>query len=185
MKQFDHLSIFVSMIIALGVRHLILSVASMINLRGKFKIYYPTLVWMVFLLLVQLQIWWVFFYRENISDWRFFAFLFYLIIPITISMLSHLLLPELKPGMDLEEKYNHNRKWFFGLLGAVVFVSLLDDFFTSGFREFDLNFWYRIVFIALSVVGICSGSKRFQLPLSLAFLFSFVIYVALLFFRLG
>ena len=96
MKQFDHLSIFVSMIIALGVRHLILSVANMINLRGKVRIYYPTLVWMISLLMLQLQIWWVFYSRHETSDWSYFAFLFYLYIPITASMLSHLLAPEIK-----------------------------------------------------------------------------------------
>jgi len=128
MKQFDHLSIFVSMIIALGVRHLILSVVNMINLRGKIRIYYPTMVWMIFLLLLQLQIWWVFYYRHDNSDWSYFAFLLYLYIPITVSMLSHLLLPEVKAETDLEAIYYRNRKWFFGLLGSVAFISLLEDF---------------------------------------------------------
>ena len=183
MKQFDHLSIFVSMIIALGVRHLILSVVNMINLRGKIRIYYPTIVWMIFLLLLQLQIWWVFYYRHNNSDWSYFAFLLYLYIPITVSMLSHLLLPEVKAETDLEGIYNRNRKWFFGLLGSVAFVSLLEDFIVFA-QRFDLNFWFRIIFIFFLVIAIVVGSKRLQLPIAFAFLILFIAYIALVFLKL-
>ena len=185
MKQFDHLSIFVSMIIALGVRHLILSIASLIHLRGKVKIYYPTMIWILFLLLLQLQIWWVFFYRHEISDWLFFNFLFYLIIPITVSMLSHLLVPEIKAETNLKEIYDHNRKWFFGLFASIAVVSLTEDFFLHGIAHYDLNFWFRIVFIVLSMIGLSYGSKRLQLPLALLFLSIFIIYIALIFIRLG
>jgi hypothetical protein len=185
MEQFDHLSIFVSMIIALGVRHLILSVANMINLRGKVRIYYPTLVWMIFLLSLQLQIWWVFYYRHEISDWSFFAFLFYLYIPITVSMLSHLLVPEIKAETDLEKIYYHNRKWFLGLIASVAVASLTEDFISFGYSRPDLNFWFRIVFILFSVTGLFVGSKRLQMPIAFAFLFLFIAYVALIFLRLA
>jgi hypothetical protein len=185
MKQFDHLSIFVSMIIALGVRHLILSVASMIHLRGKVKIYYPTVVWMITLLLLLLQIWWVFFYRHDNTNWSYFAFLLYLFIPITLSMLSHLILPEFKEGIDLEVTYTRNRKWFFGLLASVAFVSLFEDYLRSGIARLDLNFWFRVLFIALSIAGVYSGSKRLQLPLAITFLSFFIFYIAVLFLRLG
>ena len=185
MKQFDHLSIFVSMIIALGVRHLILSVAGLIHLRGKVKIYYPTMIWMISLLLLQLQIWWVFFYRHDNSEWLYFNFLFYLIIPITVSMISHLLLPEIKADTNLEEIYDHNHKWFFGLLASIAVVSLTEDFFRSGAAHFDLNFWGRVVFIVLSMFGLFYRSKRLQLPLAIVFLCLFIIYIALIFIRLG
>ena len=183
MKQFDHLSIFVSMIIALGVRHLILSVVNMINFRGKVRIYYPTMVWMIFLLLLQLQIWWVFYYRHDNSDWSYFAFLLYLYIPITVSMLSHLLLPEVKADTNLEGIYNRNRKWFFGLLGSVAFISLLEDFI-SFTQRFDLNFWFRVLFIVLCGTGLWNGSKRLQLPFALVVLVLFIVFIALIFLRL-
>ena len=185
MNQFDHLSIFVSMIIALGVRHLILSAANMINLRHKVRIYYPTLVWMISLLSLQLQIWWVFYYRHDNSDWSFFAFLFYLYIPITVSMLSHLLIPEIKAETDLQEVFFHNRKWFLGLIASIAVASLSEDFVSFGYSRPDLNFWFRIIFIFFLVIGIFIGSKRLQMPIALAFLFLFFAYIALIFLRLA
>lgn len=185
MKQFDHLSIFVSMIIALGVRHLILSLAGMINLRGKVRIYYPTLVWVAFLILLQLLIWWVMFFQHETTDWRFFKFLLFLTMPIIVSVLGHLLLPDIKPETALKDIYDHNRKWFFGLLIAVLLVSLTQGDMSTGGLHLNINFWIRVMFIALSIVGLLSGSKRLQLPLALAFLCSLIIWIAVSFIRLG
>jgi len=185
MKQFEHLSIFVSMIIALGVRHLILSVVQMINLRGKVRIYFPTIVWIVFLILLQLQIWWVMFYQHDTADWRFFKFLVFLSIPIIISMSGHLLLPEIKPETDLKEIYYHNRKWFFGLFVTVAFVGLTQGDVASGGFHFGIDLFFRFTFFALSVVGLLISSKRLQLPISIAFLCWIIIYVSLFFTRLG
>jgi len=156
----------------------------MINLRGKVKIYYPTLVWMIFLLSLQLQIWWVFYYRHEISYWNFFAFIFYLYIPITVSMLSHLLIPDIKAETNLEEIFHQNRKWFLGLIASVAVVSLTEDYISFGVSRFDLNFWFRVIFIFFSVIGLFVRSKRLQLPISFAFLFLFIAYVALIFLKL-
>jgi len=100
-------------------------------------------------------------------------------------MVSHLLLPEIKAETNLKEIYDHNRKWFFSLLGGVAVISLTEDFLISGVAHFDLNLWFRVAFVALSVVGFSFGSKRLQLPLALFFLCLFIIYIALIFIRLG
>jgi hypothetical protein len=100
-------------------------------------------------------------------------------------MLSHLLLPEVKAKTDLEAIYYRNRKWFFGLTASVAFVSLLEDFISFGQPSFDLNFWFRLFFIAFCGIGVWNGSKRLQLPLALVLLVLFIIYIALLFLRLG
>jgi hypothetical protein len=100
-------------------------------------------------------------------------------------MLGHLLIPELKAETDLEGIYEHNRKWFFGLLAGIAIVSLTEDFFRSGAAHFDPNFWFRVVFIVLSMTGLSFSSKRLQLPFALIFLCLFIIYIALIFMRLG
>jgi hypothetical protein len=74
-------------------------------------------------------------------------------------MLSHLLLPEIKSETDLEAIYYRNRKWLFGLIASVTFVSLLEDFILSGVPRFDPNFWFRVLFIALCGTGVWNGSN--------------------------
>lgn len=185
MEQFDHLSIFISIIIALGFRHLILGFVSLINFRGKIKLYYPTIVWMVFLMLLQLLIWWVLFYQHTTSDWRFYKFLLYLIIPIGVSMMGHLLLPDLKPETDLEETYDHNRNWFFGLIAVIAFIGITQGSVSSSGFSFNLDLWFLIILFVLSACGLFIRLKRMQFPLSLAFLVWIVAYISIFFTRLG
>ena len=184
MPEFNHLSIFISIIIALGVSHLVSSGARLIHLRGRVRIHYPTVIWMVTLLLLQVQIWWVAFYRRDVKEWTFFGFLLYLLIPIVVSMLGYLLVPQLDANTDLENEYYHNRKWHFGLLAGVVAVSLLEDAVRSGMARLDLNFSMRVAFLVLCGVGVTTRAKRAQLPVALAFLGLFVFYMVLVFAKL-
>ena len=185
MNRFDFLSVLVSIIIALGISHILASAARLIRRRGKVLLYPPTTVWMVTLLLLQVQVWWVAFYRRDIVHWTFFGFLLYLLIPILISLLGYLLVPEFElevaDNVDLEREYGHNRRWFFGILGTVIIVSLLEDIFRSGRMDLDLNSGIRFLFLGLAVAGFAVGNRRAQLPVALVFLGTLVCYIGLVF----
>ena len=170
MHQFDYLSIFVSLIIAIGVTHLLSSGSGLIRFRGKVRLHVPTLIWMAALLLIQIQIWWGSYYRREIEGWTFFGFLFYLLIPIVASMLGFLLIPTPEPGADLVAEYDNNRKWFFGLLTGLVILSLLEDIGRSRVTYLDFNFGLRLGIGAVSVTGFLVGSKSAQLPIAVVFL---------------
>jgi hypothetical protein len=184
MHPFDYLSIFVSIIIALGVTHLLSSFARLIHLRNNVGRCAPALIWAISLLVLQVQIWWVSFHRRDIEDWTFFGFSLYLLIPSIVSMLSYLVLPELHPQANIEREYYHNRKWFFGLLGTVILISLIEDFARSRAMHIDANFIFRAEFLALAIAGYFIEAKRGQLIIALAFLFSLVTYIAVVFLRL-
>jgi hypothetical protein len=184
MHPFDYLSIFVSIIIALGVTHLLSSLARYIHLRGQVRPFAPALVWAASLLLLQVQIWWVSFYRRDIPEWTFFGFILYLLIPSIVSMLSYLALPELHAGADMEREYNRNRRWFFGLLAAVIVISLAEDFSRSETVRIDANSAFRIGFIALAAAGWAIESARGQLAIAIVFLISLVTYISVVFSRL-
>jgi hypothetical protein len=185
MKQFEHLSIFVSLIIALGFRHLILCFVSLINYREKIKIYFPTIIWMVFLMLLQLLIWWVLFYQHNTTNWMFYKFLLYLVIPIVVSMLGHLIVPSVNSETNLLESYYHNRNWFFGLLSIIAFIGITQGRITSASSHYDLDFLFQIILFVITVFGFFIKQKRFQLTLALTFLIWIVTYISIFFTRLG
>jgi hypothetical protein len=183
MHQFDYLSVLVSIIIALGISHLLSSAAGLIHWRHRVKIYYPTLVWMTVLLMNQIQIWWVAFYRRQIMDWTFFGFLLYLMIPIIISMLGYLIIPETTPEANLEREYYHNRRWFFGLLGLVMVISFIEDFTRFGFVLMSLNSWMRVGFLAVCITGFACPAKRAQLVIALAFFATLLCHITFSFMK--
>ena len=93
-------------------------------------------------------------------------------------------MPELKPESDLEQVYNHNRRWFFGLLAAVTVISLLDDLFLSGKVRFDLNGGMRLLLLLICIMAFGLRAKRAQLPIAVVFLVTLLSYIALVFWKL-
>jgi len=184
MHAFDYLSIFVSIIIALGVSHLLLSFARLIYLRDKVTVFIPSLIWAFSLLLLQIQIWWVSFYRRDIEHWSFFGFVLYLSIPAIISMLSHLAFPELKPNADLQKDYYHNKPFFFGLLASVIVISLLEDLIRSGSLKPDANTLYRAAFLVIAICGMVFIKKWIQYLLAVLFLTGLLCYINTVFSQL-
>ncbi len=188
MSQFDFLSVLVSIIIALGLSHILASAAQLIRRRRRVQMHYTTLIWMAVLFLLLVQIWWVAFHRREIMHWSFFGFLLYLLIPTLVSVLGYLLVSEieleLEPEFNLEREYYDNRRWFFGILGAVVVLSLVEDAVRSRTLSLDLNSAIRFVFFLLSVAGFGIQAKRAQFSIALTFLVVLLCYIGFVFGRL-
>ena len=116
-EQFEFLSVFVSIIIALGISNTLSSAMRLIRRRGRVAMHYPTLIWLASFFIFQMLIWWLAFQRREWTNWTFYRFLLYLLMPILVSVPGYLLVPEIEvemePGFDLEREFNHNRRWFF------------------------------------------------------------------------
>jgi hypothetical protein len=184
MRPFDYLSILVSIIVALGVTALLSNAARYIRLRDEIVGYAPAAIWSLALFLLLVQIWWVSFYRRDIESWTFFGFVLYLLIPILVALLSHLVLSDLVPGTNVEGEFLKIRTWFFGLLALAVVLSLVEDWVRSGLVHVDANFAFRCVFLVLAGAGLILKSRAGQLVVALAFLASLLAYISVVFPRL-
>lgn len=186
MGQFEFLSVLVSIIVGLGLTHLLSGAARLIQLRRRLRPHPTTLIWMAFLFLVNIQIWWVAFERRDAVEWHFFAFLLYLLMPVLICLLSYLVLPELgdEDEVDLRGSFAANRGWFFGLLASGPAVSLAEEMLNSGRLPLDTDAVFRFGFVAASLVAAWVRSERFHLVFAVLALASFCVYVLLLFLAL-
>ena len=186
MNSFEYLSVLVSIIIGLGISHLLVSTARLIQRRDRLRWYAPTLIWMALLFLVQVQIWWAAYEDRNDAEWHFFSFLSFLLIPVCAALLGYLLVPDLERAdtADLRAEFHRNRGWFFGLLTAAASISLLRDLFDDGVAALDGDWAFRIVFLITAVLGAVVRSDRFQLANALLVAVTFVGYVVTLFVRL-
>jgi hypothetical protein len=181
---FDYLSILVSIIVALGVTELLSNFARYIRLRHEVSIYPPSIVWGISLFVLQVQIWWVSFYRRDIETWTFFGFALYLAIPVLIALLSHLVLNEIESGRDMEAEFKKSRTWFFGLFALAILISLIEDSIRSKSIRLDANLAFRCEFLLIAVLGSAMQRKSHQLVLSLAFLASLLAYITIVFGKL-
>lgn len=164
MSQFEYLSVLVSIIIGLAITQLLSGAARLIQLRRRVRPHMATLCWMVFLFLLDTQIWWAAFFRRYLQDWNFFMFLFYLLMPILAFLLSYLVLPELgdEDEIDLAANFEGNRPWFFGLAALMLAISLAEQAVRVGRLLLDANVAFQLLFLALALAGAWIRSARVQ-----------------------
>lgn len=186
MTPFEYLSVLVSIIVGLALTQLLSGAARLIQLRGRVVLHPATLWWMASLFLINVQVWWVAFERRAGAPWNFFSFLLYLLIPITLFLLSYLVLPDLgdEDQPDLRANFDDNRTWFFGLLAALPVVSLVEQAVRDGSVRPDLDAGFRLVFLVLALVAMRVRSARFHAWNAAGVLLLFAGYVLALFLRL-
>ncbi|HEX2189055.1 MAG TPA: hypothetical protein VHG51_09180 [Longimicrobiaceae bacterium] len=186
MSKFEYLSVLVSIVIGLGISHLLSSAARLIQLRHRARLYLPTFLLMVVLFLANVQIWWVAFERRETGEWNFFLFLLYLLIPITAVVLSYLVVPDLEgeSGVDLKASYYENRTWFFLLLALLPAVSMVEEAVRDGGLGWEADTVFRMVFLAAALVAALVRSERYHVLNSVFMLGFFCAYVTVLFLRL-
>ena len=186
MDSFSYLSVFISLILGLGVAHLLTGAATLIRSRRGIRIWWPTPLWMATTFLIQVQTWWAMFALRGIERWSFGAFMIVLLQPVAIFMMTALIVPRAIAGepIDLKEDYYREYRWFFSALLLALIVSLAKDLVLTGRLPEPRNLAAHGLFIAITVTALTLRSARAQLVLALAGLALFSGYIALLFTKL-
>jgi hypothetical protein len=120
LTPFEHLSVLISIILGLGLTHLLTSVHRLVQARERVRVYWLPLLWVALIFVSQIEWWWASFALRDAAVWNFFYFLFVLLSPVTLFLSAAFALPELEPGerYDLREYYYGNRGWFFAFVAA-------------------------------------------------------------------
>ena len=183
MDSFSYLSVFISLILGLGVTHLLTGVAALIRSRRELRLWWPTPLWMATTFLIQVQTWWALFTLRAIVHWSFAAFLIVLIQPVAIFMMAALIVPRVVAGetADLEDEYFRESRWFFSALLLALIASLAKNLILTGAFPEPRNLAAHILFIGISIAAFVSRSARVHLVLAVAALALFSGYIALLF----
>ena len=186
MSSFEYLSVLISIVVGLGISHLLAGVARLVRHRGRTRFYLPTLLWLATLLLVFIQIWWAMFEARVIEVWTFYDFVLVLAIPAEVYLLAYLLLPERGdgPSLDLREEYFENRRWFFGVLTLVPLTSLAQEYALSGTIQRDANPLFLLAFLLLALGGLATRRDTAHRVIAASAFGLFAAYVTALFLRL-
>lgn len=163
MSEFEFLSVLISIIIGLGVTHLLAGVGRAIHQRSRTRVDTLHIVWTANVLLVLVLNWWVAFSWRNEADWSFGTFLLVILWAISMFMMAVLIYPpELEPGEEYADVFEKNRKWFLGtfivMIGTDIGVmALRDDLFDPpAYLPFVLHY------VVLAGIGIATPNPRYQ-----------------------
>ena len=159
MTPFEHLSVLISLVIGLGLTHLLSSAHRLVQAHGRIRLHWLPLVWAVLIFTAQVEWWWSIFGWRNEGGWNFFYFLFILLSPVAMYLASTFVLPEIEPNQsyDLRVYYFETRRWFFTFVALSPAVDAVRRGFQSGsFADFGV--WSNAV--AALLVGSLAISRR-------------------------
>jgi len=128
-SAFEYITVFISIILGLGVTQILTGVADLVQQHKRVKLYGPHLLWILLVLVMHVQEWWIVFQLRDMSAWRLPLFLFVMLYPVVLFILARLLFPLGAPDgpVDLRQFYYENYRQIF-LFGAILAaLTLLDN----------------------------------------------------------
>jgi len=177
---FSYLNVLISIVLGLGIAHLLGGLARGVSRRASTAFYWPTVVWVFLLLVLIVQVWWVDFSLSQEARWTLAGFASTLLIPATLYFMAFLLLPA---SGNMRETYFENRVWFFALLIAVPLFGSLQQFLVEGHIHKDLDTMVKGLGIVISAAAIYFGSEKAQKRFAIIGLVFIVLYVLGFFFN--
>ncbi len=163
MSEFEFLSILVSIIIGLGMTHILRGSISLILTSRSFD---TRLVYSTFMILILVLNWWVIFGWRDHPNWSFSDFL----VLVTWAVSHYIAAITLFPLRDSAPASDIPIRWFLLAFAAVAIL----DIFQTAVRGDLFEPWYYMPFVLhyaiLSLIGFRIDSNRFHQVVSWWFL---------------
>ncbi len=139
-SAFEYITVFISIILGLGVTQILTGIADLVHQNERVKIYWPHIIWIVLVLILHVQEWYVTFELRSLDQWRFPLFLFVLLYPVVLFIMARLLFPVgFNEGViDLKKFYFENYRRIFLFGSMLPFLSIIDNLLLRNYTILDL-----------------------------------------------
>lgn len=137
MGIFEYISVLTSIIIGLGIAHLLRGVAGIVQHPGRHRLYWVHLVWVAFMFFNMIFWWWWEFNLSKLEVWYFPNYLFVLIYAVLLYLCCALLFPaDLDDYDGFQDYFLSRRAWFFGLVASTNVIDVYDTWM-KGAEHFE------------------------------------------------
>jgi cell division protein FtsW (lipid II flippase) len=129
MDPFSYLVVLTSIVLGLAVTRVIGGLGNIIQTRRRKHVYWVHIVWMMNLLLTITIVWWVAYRWRTQQHWTFFLFLWLLLTPTLLYLISALIFPDTDEAQmvtDWENYYYESHRDIFMLYALVFPIDLVD-----------------------------------------------------------
>jgi len=166
MNPFEFVCAFYSVVLGVAVAQLMTSVGRLIEMRDQVRTYWVQSLWVVIILLIDVNSWWAMWELRNTKSWSFISFLLLVGLVSSIFLVTVLLfqrMPQSGEQVDLAAHYYKNR-WFFFLTNAAGWVmGLLCNLTFIPVRSWlNPGIILPLVFVPLLVVAAITESRRYH-----------------------
>jgi cell division protein FtsW (lipid II flippase) len=175
MDPFSYLVVLTSIVLGLGVTRLVAGFGNLMQTRRRKRTYWVHTLWMMNLLLTMAIVWWVAYRWREQQHWNFFLFLWLLLSPTVLYLISALMYPdsdEAQTVADWQKYYFENHRDIFLLYAAVFPIDLVDTLLkgVGHFREQGpLYLVTMVMWFVLLLVAAFTERKRYHAFLAVLF----------------
>lgn len=126
-SAFEYVSILVSIILGLGITQILSSFSDLLYHYKEIKFYWPHTLWILFILFLHIQDWFITYQLKDKLAWSLPALFFILLYPITLFIAAKMLLPanENDKGTDMRIYYKSHYPVIFLIVGISIIISIL------------------------------------------------------------
>lgn len=181
MSSFEFLSVFISVVVGLGMAHLLTGIGRLIHRGDTARLSAAHILWTAFVFAYMVVYWWtVVFGYQDWPNWNIIIFLFVLAYGVLIFLLVVVLYPsELPEPWDMQAHFMRMRRWFFGILIMLVLTEVTDTGLKGHFDDFSIPYIFLMgSWIATAVLGWISTNLRLQTVIAGYSLVSLVAWVS-------
>jgi hypothetical protein len=183
MDPFGYVAGITSVVLALGIAHILRGAGRLMQARGRVRLYWVHLLWALNLFLFLLLNAWILYRWSNRESWTFFLLLFVLLSPILGYILAVLLFPDPLPeGTDLQTHYYRNSRWFFGLAALLPLIDAIDTALKGPEHLAAQGSIYPVTIVllfALNVTASVTRNPRFHAFFAVFFLVYILAFIAI------
>lgn len=187
MKPFDYVSVIISVVIGLGLSHLLSGFVELFKLRGRVRFYWLHTLWAVLTFLGGVFLWWSLWNLREMRVWNFFSFVMLLFEPVMIFIVAAFLIP--KPNAvdykDMREYFYENHSAIFGANAVFTLLLLVQNGILAGGRIFTAFNGLIALALALFCGGALTKNARYHAALGLFLTLWFLLFIVLFGLNLG
>ena len=168
MSQFEYVMVLVSIIVGLGIAHMLLGIGGIIDrlTRGKepLELSLAHFAWLTscfgWLILFW---WWEYRFSTQVADWTVGLYFFLVFYAVVLFLLAAILVPRTWDGVhSLKDYFLERRVWFYGFYMFANAIDLVDSWLKGGlvyFQESVGVFGLSLTFLSFPV-GIIGMKTR-------------------------
>jgi hypothetical protein len=168
---FEYVVVLISIVLGLAATRLLTGIGEMIETRDR-KTYWVHLLWVLNTFLYIVMIWWIIYRWRNTQQWTFYHFLFLLLGPTVLYLLTVLLFPD-GNQRDYRAHYYAWRRPFFLIFALLAPLDLIDTLLKGSqhFRELGWRYVGTLMFgWMLCVLAALTSNPRFHAVFSIFYL---------------
>lgn len=187
MDAFGYVSVIISVVIGLGLSHLLSGVVELFKARRRVRFYWVHLLWVTLIFVGHIFLWWTMWNLRYIRAWNFFSFLLLLIAPVLLYVSAAFLVPKLDDdsSVNLREYFHENRAPFFIVNATFTAVLASENWILAGHPSPPRVLIIFLVWFVLLCVSAIVKNQRYHAAIALLFGLLFLMFIVLFGLHLG